>query len=69
MKNKFVADGYRRLMRAQKTATSESIEKNHAAELAGADPARKLQIRERRAQEFLRRGRIKAHKPSPGTLW
>jgi len=56
-------------MRAQKSAASESIEKAYAAELAGADPARQLQIRKRMAEEFLRHEKIKAHQPSPGTLW
>ena len=69
MKNKFVADGYRRLMRAKKVASSEAIEKKYAAELARADPQQKRQIRERMVEEYLRRGKIEGHKPSPGTLW
>jgi hypothetical protein len=69
MKNKFVADGYRRFMRARKDASSESIEKKYAAELAKADPHQKLQIRERMVEEYLRRGKIKGHKPSAATLW
>jgi hypothetical protein len=69
MKNNIVADGYRRFLRAKKTATSESIEKKYAAELAEADPVRKPQIRKRMAEEFLRHEKIKAHRPSPGTLW
>lgn len=69
MKNSIVADGCFRFRQAQKAATSESIEKKYAAELAKADPARKLQIRKRMVEEFLRLEKIKAHKPSPGTLW
>ena len=69
MKNKFVADGYRRFMRARKTASSESIEKKYATELAKADPAQKFKIRERMVQEYLRRGKIEGHKPSAATLW
>jgi hypothetical protein len=69
MKNKFVADGHSRFLRAKKSAASESIEKKYAADLAKAAPAEKLQIRERMAEEFLRREKIKAHQPSPATLW
>ena len=69
MKNKFVADGYRRFMRAQKTASAESMEKKYAAELTRADPLQKLQIRKRMVQEYLRRGKIEGHKPSAATLW
>ena len=69
MKNNIVADGRFRFMQAQQAITSESIEKKYAAELARADPARKLQIRERMVEEYLRQERIKAHQPSPGTLW
>ena len=69
MKNKFVADGFRRFMRGKKAALSESVEKKYAAELANADPRQKLQIRERMAEEYLRREKIEGHKPSPGTLW
>ena len=69
MKNKFVADGYSRFLRAKKAVSSESIEKKYAAELAKADPAQKLKIRERMVEEYLRRGKIEDHKPSPGTLW
>ncbi|HEY1489888.1 MAG TPA: hypothetical protein VGF90_02515 [Verrucomicrobiae bacterium] len=46
MKTKFVADGYRRFLRGKNAATSESIEKKYAAELAKADPAGKVLIRE-----------------------
>jgi len=69
MKNNIVADGRFRFGQAQKAGTTESIEKKYAAELAGADPARKLQIRKQKVEEFLRLQKIKAHKPSPGTLW
>jgi hypothetical protein len=41
MKNKFVADGYRRFLRGKKSGTSESIEKKYAAELAKASPVEK----------------------------
>ena len=41
MKNKFVADGYRRFLQGRKTMTAESIEKKLAAELANASPAQK----------------------------
>jgi hypothetical protein len=66
MKNEFVADGYRRFIRGKKAATSESIEKKFAKELAAASPAQKTQIREQMSQDFLRQ---QNHKPSPGTLW
>jgi hypothetical protein len=69
MKNKFVADGPLRFLRGKKVATSESIEKQYAAEMAGAGPAEKIQIRERIVEEFHRREKIKSHQPSPGTLW
>jgi hypothetical protein len=68
MKNKFVADSYRRFMRARKAVSSESIEKKYAAELAKADPARKFKIRERMVQEYLHSKNLD-HQPSPGTLW
>ena len=68
MKNNFVADGYRRFMQAKKAASSESIEKKYAAELDSADPAQKLKIRERMAQEYPRQKNLD-HQPSPGTLW
>jgi hypothetical protein len=66
MKNKFVADGFRRFLRGKKAVTSESIEKKYAKELAAASPARKAQIREQMDRDFLQQ---QNHKPSPGTLW
>ena len=69
MKNKFVADGYHRFIRGKKAALSESVGKKFTAELANADPQQKLQIRERMAEECLRREKIEGHQPSPGTLW
>jgi hypothetical protein len=66
MKNKFVADGFRRFLHGKKALTSEAIEKKYAKELAAASPAQKTQIREQMAQDFLRQ---QNHKPSPGTLW
>jgi hypothetical protein len=66
MKNKFVADGFRRFLRGKKAVTPESIEKKYAKELAAAKPAQKTQIREQMARDFLRQ---QNHKPSPGTLW
>ena len=69
MKNNIVADGYDRFMRAKKNATPEMLEKKYAAELAQADPARKLQIRKQMTEELLRLEKSKAHQPSPGTLW
>jgi hypothetical protein len=69
MKNKFVVDGYRRFMRGKKAALSESVEKKYAAELANADPQQRLQVRKRMVEEYLRRGKIEGHQPSPGTLW
>jgi hypothetical protein len=53
MENKFVADGHRRFMQAQKAASVDSIEKKYAAELAKADPDQKHQIRERMVREYL----------------
>ena len=69
MKNKFVADGFRRFLRGKKAVTSESIEKKYAVELAKASPVKKNQIRERMAGEFLQLSKNEGHKPSPGTLW
>jgi hypothetical protein len=69
MKTKIVADGYHRFLRGKKTVTSESIEKKYAAELAKADPAEKILIRERMVEEYSRRITTENHKPSPGTLW
>jgi hypothetical protein len=66
MKNKFVADGFRRFLRGKKAVASESIEKKYAKELAAASPAQKAQIPEQMAQGLLRQ---QNHKPSPGTLW
>jgi hypothetical protein len=67
-KNTFVADGPLRFLRGRQEQSSESIVKKHAKELANANPAEKLQIRERMAREFLSQKNLK-HKPSPGTLW
>jgi hypothetical protein len=69
MKNKFVADGFRRFLRGKKALTAESIEKKYAVELATASPAEKLQIRTRMVEEYSRRATIENHKPSTGTLW
>jgi hypothetical protein len=66
MKNKFVADGFRRFWRGKRNAASESIEKKYAKELAAASPTQKAYIREQIAREFLQQ---QNHKPSPGTLW
>ena len=68
MKNEFVEDGYHRFIRARKAVTFESLQKKYAVELAKAGPFRKLQIRKRMLQEYLRRGN-EGHQPSPGTLW
>jgi hypothetical protein len=64
-----VADGFHRFMQGKKAALSESVEKKYAAESAKADSQQRLQIRERMVEEYLRRGKIEGHKPSPGTLW
>jgi hypothetical protein len=69
MKNKFVADGYRRFLQGKKTTSSESIEKKHGAELANAGSVEKGKIQERMTEEFLRREKAMNHKPSAGTLW
>jgi hypothetical protein len=69
MKHHIVADGRFRFGRALKNTTAESIEKKYAAELAQADPTRKFQVRKRMAEELLRHENMKAHRPSPGTLW
>ena len=69
MKNKFVADGYRRFLQGKKTTTSESIETKFAAELANASPVEKEKIREHMAKEFLQREKALNHKPSVATLW
>ena len=69
MKNKFVADGYRRFLHGRRVVTTESIEKKYASELANAGPDEKRKIRERMVEEFLRREKMLNHKPSAGTLW
>jgi hypothetical protein len=69
MKNRFVADGYRRFLQGKKTTTSESIETKFAAELANASPVEKEIIHERMAKEFLQREKVMNHKPSAATLW
>jgi len=69
MKNKFVADGYRRFLQGKKTISSESIEGKYAAELTNAGPDEKEKIRERMAEEHRQRERALNHKPSAGTLW
>jgi hypothetical protein len=66
MKNKFVADGYRRFLRGKKNATFESIEKKYVKQLAAESPAQKSQIRKQMVQDFLRQQNLK---PSAGTLW
>jgi hypothetical protein len=68
MKNKFVADGYRRFMRAKKTASLEAIEKKYAPQLAEADPVQQHQIRKQMVEEYLAQKNLD-HKPSAGTLW
>jgi hypothetical protein len=69
MKNKIVADGPFRFLRGRNAATSESIEKKYAVQLANAGPDEKKKIRERMVEEFLRREKTLNHKPSAGTLW
>jgi hypothetical protein len=69
LKNEFVADGRDRFMRAKREGLAESIEEKYAKELAGAIPVEKIKIRERMAQEILRRKKTLNHKPSAGTLW
>ena len=69
MKNKFVADGYRRFVEGKKTTASESIERKRAAELANAGPDEKEKIRERMAKDSLQREQALNHKPSAATLW
>lgn len=65
----FVADGYLRFLRGKRAAASESIEDQYSAALAKAGLNGKGKIRERMAQECLRREKMLRHKPSPGTLW
>jgi hypothetical protein len=70
MKNKFVANGFRRFMRAKRNVASpEAIEAKFAAELANASPADKTEIQKRIAQELLKRENTANHQPSAGTLW
>ena len=69
MKNRFVSDGGRRFMQGRKAMTAESIVAKYAKELANANPAQKLEIRERMARELIHRDRVMSHRPSPGTLW
>ena len=69
MKHEFVADGFLRLSRGKKAVIAESIGKKYAAELTQASPAEQPRIRERMADELLRREKMAGHKPSPATLW
>ena len=69
MKNDFVADGHFRFLRGGNAVPAESLEKKYAAELAKARPDEKRKIRERMAEEFLRREKMRNHKPSAGSLW
>jgi hypothetical protein len=69
MKNKFVADGYRRFLQGKKALIAESIERKHAAELASAGPDKKAKIQERLAAELVRREKALNHQPSAATLW
>ena len=69
MKNKFVADGPLRFLRAKKVVSSEDIEKKYARQLAEADPIQKHQIRKQMAEEYLQRKKNEDHKPSAATLW
>jgi hypothetical protein len=66
MENEFVADGYERFLCGKKTISMESIQKEHAKELAAASRVQKQQIREHLAQEFLH---VQNHKSSTSTLW
>jgi hypothetical protein len=68
MKDKFVADGYYRFLRAKKAASLETIEKKYARQLAEADPAQKHQIRKQMVEEYLAQ-KNPDHRPSAGTLW
>jgi hypothetical protein len=56
-------------LRGGNAATSESIEKKYAAQLASAGPDEKRKIRERMVEEFMQREKTANHKPSAGTLW
>lgn len=69
MKNKFVADGSRRLWLGKNALAVDSFEKKYAAELAKAGSEEKEKIRTRMAKENLWRQKALNHKPSPGTLW
>jgi hypothetical protein len=70
MKNKFVADGPDRFMRAKKDLpTSEQIGQKYATRLATASSAEKEKIQEQMVEEYLRIEKIRNHKPSPATLW
>ena len=69
MKNKFVADGLGRFMRAKQAVAAKSTEKKYAAELANANPIEGAKIRERMAKEILTREKMLNHRPSSATLW
>ncbi len=69
VKNHIAADGAWRLLRGQKAASSESIEKKYAAELAKAGPAEKKEIYQRMSDEIEKRRKMMDHKPSAKTLW
>jgi hypothetical protein len=70
MRNKFVADGCHRFMRAKKNVASpESIAMKYAAELACARSDQQAEIRGRRERELLRRQKTASHQPSAGTFW
>lgn len=58
-----------RLRQGQKALKSEAIAKKYAAELEQAGPAEQGKIRERMAQEHLKREKMISHKPSASSLW
>ncbi len=70
MKNKFVADGATRLMRANQKKLAKSIEEKYSAEIAAASGGKKLRLRAKMMLEQLGAGEhLEKHQPSFGTLW
>jgi hypothetical protein len=66
MKNKIVADGYLRFLRAK---TGPAFSERRILDNAKAGPDEKNKIRERTPEQDHRLAKTQNHRPSAGTLW
>ena len=69
MKNRFVADGPLRFLRAKKVVSVEAIEKKYAGNWRRRIRIQKIKIRKRMVARISAREKIEDHQPSAGTLW